>query len=68
MTILKNALVILCLAFPLVACDSNDGKAEQMGEKLDKSANEARDNIDDAADEVKDKIEDTCEEASDENC
>lgn len=68
MTILKHALVILCLAFPLAACDSNDGKAERLGEDIDKSANEARDKLDDAADDVKDKIEDTCEEATDENC
>ena len=68
MTILKNALLVLLLAFPLVACDSNDGKAEQMGENIDKSANEARDKLDEAADEAKDKIEDTCEEATDEDC
>lgn len=57
MTILKNALIILCLAFPLAACDSNDGKAEQLGEK-----------IDDAVDDVKDKVEDTCEDATDGDC
>lgn len=68
MTILKHALIILCLAFPLAACDSNDGKAEQLGEDIDKSANEARDELDDAADEVKDKVEDVCEEATDKNC
>lgn len=68
MTILKNALMILCLAFPLVACDSNDGKAERMGEKIDNAADETRDALDDAADEVKDKVEDTCEDVSDKNC
>lgn len=68
MTILKNALIVLCLAFPLVACDSNDGKAEQLGEKIDNAGNEARDKLDDAADEVKDGVEDACEKATDKNC
>ncbi len=68
MTTLKQVLIILCLAFPLAACDSNDGKAEQLGKKLDEAGNEVRDKIDDAADEVKDKVEDVCEEATDKNC
>lgn len=68
MTILKNALLVMFLAFPLMACDSNDGKAEQMGENIDNAANEARDKLDDAADDAKDSIEDTCEKATDENC
>ncbi|HEY8939912.1 MAG TPA: hypothetical protein VIM59_06985 [Cellvibrio sp.] len=68
MTILKSALIILCLAFPLAACDSNDGKAEQLGEKIDNAGNEARDKLDDAADEVKDGVEDACEKATDKNC
>lgn len=68
MAIFKQALIILCLAFPLAACDSNDGKAEQLGEKIDEAGNEARDEIDDATDEIKDKVEDACEETTDENC
>lgn len=68
MTGFKNAFLVILLAFPLVACDSNDGKAEQMGEKLDKSANEARDKLDDAGDEIKDKVEDNCEKATDKDC
>lgn len=68
MTIFKHALIILCLAFPLAACDSNDGKAEQLGEKIDDAGNETRDKLDDAADEVKDKAEDLCEKTTDKNC
>ena len=62
--ILAVLLTTLCFA----ACDSDDGKMEEMGENIDNTVNDARDKLDDAADEVKDGVEDACEKATDENC
>ncbi|WP_331343843.1 hypothetical protein [Cellvibrio sp. UBA7661] len=68
MNYLTRVFIIALLAFPLAACDSNDGAAEKMGENVDEALDNTRDKLDDAADEIKDGIEDTCEEVSDENC
>ncbi len=50
----------------IIACD--DGRAENVGERIDEGIEETRDAVDDAADHTTDAIEDACEEVSSENC
>jgi hypothetical protein len=68
MKALKHVFIIVLLGLPLVACDSNDGPAEKLGENIDKTLDKTRDSMDDAADEIKDGVEDACEEVSDKDC
>jgi hypothetical protein len=52
-------LIMLAIAsfFLLQACDQK-GPAEEMGEKIDKSMDDAADAVEDAADEVEDEVDD----------
>lgn len=68
MNFIKRISLLVLFALPLAACDTNDGGAEQLGEKLDDAAESTRDAVDDAADTVTDAAEDACEEVSSENC
>ncbi|MDO3383508.1 hypothetical protein [Gilvimarinus algae] len=68
MDILKRIALVMMFALPLMACENNDGAAEEFGEKVDNAVDNTRDAMDDAADEVSDGVEDACEEVSDENC
>ncbi|WP_020208067.1 hypothetical protein [Gilvimarinus chinensis] len=68
MNMMKRILLMVVFALPLAACDTNDGGAEQLGEKIDNAADNTRDALDDAADEVSDSAEDACEDMTDENC
>lgn len=54
MNVLQRVFIIALLATPLVACDSNKGPAEKLGENVDNAVDDTRDAIDDAADEIKD--------------
>ena len=56
MTMFKRLMLMMMFALPLAACDTNDGPAEEMGEKLDSAAEETGDAMDDAADEVEDAV------------
>ena len=57
MNAIKRLLLLMMITAPLMACDTNDGGAEQLGESLDN-----------AAEDTKDAMEDACEEVSGENC
>lgn len=66
---MKTFLLMLTLIFStmtLISC--GDGKAENMGEKIDESFEEAGENIDDAVDDAGNAVEDACEDMTDENC
>ena len=66
---MKTFLLMLTLIFStmtLISC--GDGKAENMGEKVDESFEEAGENIDDAVDDAGNAVEDACEDVTDENC
>ena len=65
---ISQILTILMVSLFFTACDTDDGKMEQMGENIDDAVGETRDKLEDAADEVKDSIDDACEKATDENC
>lgn len=47
-----HTLILACLILPtsfaLLGCDSNDGPAEKMGEKVDEAGEEIQDEVDDA--------------------
>ncbi|SFK05965.1 hypothetical protein [Methylophaga sulfidovorans] len=49
----------------LAACDSDDGPAEKMGEKIDNTVEDAGNAIDNAADDAGDAIEDSADKAED---
>lgn len=68
MKAIKSLLLMMMITAPLMACDTNDGAAEKMGEKMDNAAESTKDAMGDAADDVGDGMEDACEEVSGENC
>ncbi|WP_049721133.1 hypothetical protein [Gilvimarinus polysaccharolyticus] len=68
MKVIKNLLLMMLISAPLMACDTNDGGAEKLGEKLDNAAESTKDAVQDTADKVGDGVEDACEEVSGENC
>jgi hypothetical protein len=68
MKVIKQLLLMLLVTAPLMACDTNDGAAEQLGENLDNAAEETQDAMGDAADKIGDGAEEACEEVSGENC
>lgn len=68
---MKNFILVALLSvfsFSFVACDSNDGPAEEIGESMDDAADDVKDSMDDAADGVQDAAEDACENVTNENC
>ncbi|VUD58895.1 hypothetical protein TDB9533_02538 [Thalassocella blandensis] len=66
---MKTFLLMMTLMFSTVTLIScGDGKAENMGEKIDNSFEEAGENIDEAVDDAGNAIEDACEDVSNENC
>ncbi|BFM21711.1 hypothetical protein [Gilvimarinus japonicus] len=68
MKAIKQLLLMMMITVPLMACDTNDGPVEEMGESMDNAAEETKDAMGDAADDVGDGMEDACEEVSGENC
>lgn len=68
MSKLKLILVMCMFAIPLAGCESNEGPAERMGERVDDAAESAGDSMDDAADEMEDGLEETCEKLNKEDC
>ncbi|WP_041524038.1 hypothetical protein [Gilvimarinus agarilyticus] len=68
MNAIKRLLLLMMVTAPLMACDTNDGGAEQLGESLDNAAEDTKDAMEDAGDKVSDGMEDACEEVSGENC
>lgn len=54
MTLFKHMLLLVLFALPLAACDTNDGPAENLGENLDRAAEDTKDAAEDAADNVED--------------
>jgi len=57
MTLFKHMLLLVLFALPLAACDTNDGPAENLGENLDRAAEDTKDAAEDAADNVEDAFD-----------
>jgi len=68
MNAIKRLLILMMISIPLMACDTNDGPAEEFGEKVDNAAESTKDTVKDAADKVGDGVEDACEKVSGKNC
>lgn len=51
---LKKAIAVLCLSsfgmLALPGCDSNDGPAESLGEKIDETVEDTKREVEDATD------------------
>lgn len=68
MSKLKLLLIMCVFSVPLAGCESNDGPAEEMGERIDDAAENAGDGLEDAADDMEEGIEETCEKLNKEDC
>lgn len=68
MSKLKLAFILMMCAMPLVGCDTNEGPAERMGERVDEAADETAESFEDAGERMKEGAEDTCEKLSKEDC
>ena len=66
MKALLTLLVTFVISISLIGCD--DGKAENMGEEIDRKVEDASDAIDDAVDDTADAIEEACEDATGKDC
>lgn len=52
------AMLLGLMAFGVVACDNDEGPAEEAGESVDNAMDDAGDAMDDAGEEIQDKAED----------
>lgn len=68
MSKLKTAFILLMCAMPLMGCDTNEGPAERMGERVDEAADETAEGLEDAGERMKEGVEETCEKLSNEDC
>lgn len=55
---LRTAFILLICALPLMGCDTNDGPAEELGERVDDAGDRTAEGIENAADNVEDEYED----------
>jgi len=53
MKALTAATLVMLLTLPLAACDSDDGRAERLGERVDDAVSDTRERLEDAADEAR---------------
>lgn len=51
----STLIITAALALPLSACDSNDGAAEEAGEKIDNTLEKMGNQIEDSCEELKEK-------------
>lgn len=66
MLLLKRLLIVLMFAFPLYACDTEEGPMEEMGENVDETVDETQEELGDAADETRDELDEAGDELADE--
>lgn len=66
MLLLKRLLIVLMFAFPLYACDTEQGPMEEMGENVDETVDETQEELGDAADETRDELDEAGDELADE--
>ncbi|OLO02821.1 MULTISPECIES: hypothetical protein [Salinicola] len=52
------AMLLGLMAFGVVACDNDEGPAEEAGESVDNAVDNAGDAMDDAGDEMQEQSED----------
>lgn len=55
---LAMAMLLGLMAFGVVACDNDDGPAEEAGQSVDNAMDDAGDAMEDAGDDMQDKAED----------
>lgn len=66
MLLLKRLLIVLMFAFPLYACDTEEGPMEEMGENVDETVDDTQEELGDAADETRDELDEAGDELADE--
>lgn len=66
MLLLKRLLIVLMFAFPLYACDTDQGPMEEMGENVDETTEDARDEVSGAMDETRNELDEAGDELADE--
>lgn len=52
------AMLLGLMAFGVVACDNDDGPAEEAGQSVDNAMDDAGDTMEDAGEDIQDEAED----------
>ena len=55
---LAMAMLLGLMAFGVVACDNDDGPAEEAGQSVDNAMDDAGDTMEEAGEDIQDKAED----------
>lgn len=66
MLLLKRLLIVMMFAFPLYACDTDDGPMEEMGENVDETVDDTQEELGEATDETREELEEAGDELADE--
>lgn len=66
MLLLKRLLIVLMFAFPLYACDTDQGPMEELGENADETIDDTQEEVGEATEETQEGLDEAGDEIADE--